>query len=375
MDPVHDVAFVRIAMEHLALPEDFEPPELLAGPLVVGDEATLVALGDDGTVSTQEVRVERVVHASFGVPSYPRFQERDVDFYRIGSLDRPTLGGVLVDRKGRITGLMQRYPSDTGNRHSHALHVADTDPARQALDRLERGYDLVPTLGIDLWPRPLIDVREVGLSDALAARVREHMPDAPEVLEITRVSGDAPARGVLQVGDWVLAARGETVTRLREVEDAVLAGGPVPLTVVRDGEVLDLEVEPLHLSTEGTRRAVLWAGSIVQEEPPEVAFFGQTPSVGVYLSWFYGGSPAQRHGTGYGRRLVELDGEEVRDLDHFLELVDGLADGQAVRLVLQDLRGEAWVVTLELDLQYWPTQVFEHTEAGWTRRELPVPGR
>ena len=370
MDPVHNVAFVRADLSRVRLARPVQPPTFVDEPLAVGTRHTLVGRGANGLPVTQSVTVERVEHAAFGTPAKPRFQERDVDVYRIGTLDRPVIGGVLVDRKGRVTGLLQPFPSDAGGRHAHGLNVVDPRQVLASLERLQAGGRTVPTLGLDLWPRPLSEAVEAGLDDGVAARLRALRPEQPEILEVARISGEAPAARLLEVGDWLVEVDGRPVARLHAVEDAVQAGGTVPVTVIRNGARLQLQVPTLPLSVEGTTRAVLWAGSLVQEEPPEVAFFGRTPARGVYLSWFYGGSPAQRHGTGYGRRLLSIDGEEVRDLDHFLELVGRQQDGQSVRLVLADLRGESWVVTLELDHRFWPTELFEHTEGGWIRRPL-----
>jgi S1-C subfamily serine protease len=365
VDPLHNVALVRLDPDAITLPP-FEPPVFRDVPLAVGDEYTLVALDRQGSVYTQSVDLDRIVNAGFGGPRYPRFVERDIDFVRIGKLDRPSLGGALVDRKGRIVALVQPYPK-AGRSHGTSLNTAPVHVALQAMAR--RGTTAAPTLGLDLWTRPLVEAREAGLPTDVAETLREAAPDRPQVIEVSRVSGESPARGVVEVGDWIVAIDGHTVTDFQGLEDRVTAG-PMTLTVVRRGTVRDEVVQPLMLPIDGTRRAVLWAGMIVQDEHPEVALYSQTPREGVYISWFYGGSPAQRYHTGYGRRIVAIDGTPVSDLDAFLAAVADRPDRSSVRLQLQGLDGDSWVTTLELDQEFWPTTLFERTPDGWTRTVL-----
>lgn len=362
VDPLHNVAFVRVDMARLNLPE-FTPPELVDVPLGIGDEYTMVALDTTGGVYTQSVDLDRIVNASFGVPEYPRFLERDIDFLRVGSLDRPSRGGALVDKKGRIVGLMQPYPK-RGNRYGTKLSTTTTHYALRALARLEALT--VPTLGLDLSTTPLIDAREAGLPETVAALVRDHAPARQQLLEVAAISGDADARRVLEVGDFIVGIDGQPVTEFQELEDRV-GYDPVELEIVRRGQVSTVRVAPMLLPVAGTERAILWAGMVLQDEHPEVALYSQTPRKGVYISWFYGGTPAQRYSTGYGRRIVAVDGVDVNDLDGFLAAVESKKDRESVRLRMQGLDGDEWATALKLDLVFWPTVEFHRTPSGWTR--------
>mgnify|MGYP000598250868 CR=1 FL=1 len=52
------------------------------------------------------------------------------------------------------------------------------------------------------------------------------------------------------------------------------------------------------------------------------------------------------------------------------EAVKGREDGSAVRLTLEKFDGSVSVSALRLDLQYWPTQLFERSDGVWSRREI-----
>ncbi|MGH7288652.1 MAG: hypothetical protein ACREI8_11610, partial [Myxococcota bacterium] len=53
----------------------------------------------------------------------------------------------------------------------------------------------------------------------------------------------------------------------------------------------------------------------------------------------------------------------------FQAAVGELRDGDSVRLRVADLEGKLEVLSLELDLHYWPTALLRREPAGWQRLE------
>ena len=125
------------------------------------------------------------------------------------------------------------------------------------------------------------------------------------------------------------------------------------------------------MSGEGTTRAVLWAGALLQAPHPVLAAQYRIEPGGVYVSRHWFGSPATRYRLEATQRIVEVDGTPVSDLDGFLARVADKRDGEAVRLETVDLDGRPTVLTLKLDLEYWPTYELRRTPQGWERI---VPG-
>jgi hypothetical protein len=66
-------------------------------------------------------------------------------------------------------------------------------------------------------------------------------------------------------------------------------------------------------------------------------------------------------------RIVKVDGQPVADLDAFLSIVSGKKDRDAVRLDTLDLDGKPGVITLKLDLEYWPTFELRREKGVWQR--------
>jgi S1-C subfamily serine protease len=142
------------------------------------------------------------------------------------------------------------------------------------------------------------------------------------------------------------------------------------MTVLRDGAVQTLAVPPVPIADGGTDRALLWSGALLQAPPRELAKQRGLPRVGVYVANSLRGSPAGRDGLKRTQRITAVDGHPTPDLDAFLDVTGAKKDGESVRLRVESLAGKVRVLTLELDLHYWPTRELRRTEAGWVRQQL-----
>jgi S1-C subfamily serine protease len=91
---------------------------------------------------------------------------------------------------------------------------------------------------------------------------------------------------------------------------------------------------------------------------------------GVYVSWYWYGSPAAQFGLNATRRITAIDGVAIADLDALLAAVADKADRETAELTTELLDGRTEVLTLRLDLNHWPTFEIRQTDDGWERRAL-----
>ena len=237
----------------------------------------------------------------------------------------------------------------------------------ETVEPLRQGREVVwRDLGAELQMLPLVAARHRGLSPEAAQEVEEQDGERRRVLSVVRLTAGTPSAELLRAGDLLLRVNDRLPLDFQDVERAAQAE-QVRVSALRSGRERALEISTTVLDGRGTDRVLLWAGALLQH--PHHALAAQRGLVpdGLYVSWFWYGSPANRYGIRATRRIVAVDGVPVHDLDDFLAAVSGLPDRSSLRLHTLDLDDRPGVVTLKLDLEFWPTVELRRTAEGWQR--------
>jgi S1-C subfamily serine protease len=341
--------------------------------LEVGDDVFLVAETARHRVVAREAKISRRESLLLPASTVPRFRERNIELVTLSDTTA-SVGGVLADARGRVLAFWSSFVRE-GAEPSSFFAGIPIDSVLDVVGPLRAGRSVGwRSLGLELAPLPLADGRERGLSETLALRLEAHDPNERRVLSIVRVAANSPSAEVVREGDLIVEVDGAPATRFREVERASQAER-VRLGVVRDGAYSELVVPTRELDGRGTTRALLWAGALLQEPHLAITLDQQLPREGIYVSWLWFGSPANRYDLGATNRILAVDGVPTPDLDAFIAAVRDRHDGESVRLELRDLDDRPSVITLRLDLEYWPTQELRHGEDGWRRRPVLRPAK
>ncbi len=225
-DSATDLAVVRVdteRLDHVPLDEVEERPRPGQVAIAIGNP-----LGFSSTVSTGVVSaLGRSLRGQGG---------RLIDdvVQHTAPLNPGSSGGPLVSSGGRLLGVNTAMMS-------RSQGIGFAVPARTAVwvagellarGRVRRGY-----LGLGVTTRPLSAPvkRRAGLSQDAAVLVTELADDGP-----ARQAGVQPGDLLLSFADSVV--RG--VDDLHRHLTADMVGRPVPITVLRDGELQTLEVRP-----------------------------------------------------------------------------------------------------------------------------------
>ncbi|HSC47984.1 MAG TPA: PDZ domain-containing protein, partial [Gammaproteobacteria bacterium] len=330
-----------------------------------GEQVTLVGYQPDDTLTSQQSQVASLDPISF--PLSRTFRFRDTNLEVLSLVNAPdNVTGVLADKDGRITALWTSFAYDDSSRTQEMQRGIPADVVQDMLHTVTGGGSL-RSLDAELYPISLAQARKLGLPDDWANKLGAVDPERREALAVARLTGDTPAEKALQSGDLLLAIDGKPVTSFGAVEKASQQP-QTTLTVLRDGRVSDIKVATVTLDGAGTDRMLLWAGALLQKPQHPASAQRGIPASGLLVGYYNFGSPASRYGLTAGLRVVAVNEQPTPDMDSFIAAVKGLKDRDNVRLTVRSWDGAAQVITLKLDLRYWPTYEVSHSAQGWMRK-------
>ncbi|MDP2323257.1 MAG: trypsin-like peptidase domain-containing protein [Gammaproteobacteria bacterium] len=354
-------------------------------PALIGDTPVTAARfaasapepGDDlwvvGLRNGEKLVSQSAVFASFEPVAYPlsrtiRFRESNLETLNLVSGPRD-LDGVIVNRKGEVAALWSSFAwQGTGDLRQENRGMP-VEYVREMVELVATGREL-RSLEVEWAQMPIATARRLGLSADWAHRIGDHDPERRRLLSVLRPVAGTPAAGAFQPGDLLLTIDGQPATRFREVEKRVQKPAVV-VEVLRDGEVLQLDVATVALNGDGVRRMLMWAGALLQAPYRDMAAQRGVEPTGVYVSYFAFGSPASRFGLYAGRRITQVDGIAIADLDQFIGIVRTKQNREAVRLTTVTWNNQQEVLTLKLDDTYWPAWQIQWQDGEWRRTDLP----
>ena len=364
--PLHNVAIVSFDPKLL----DGTPIRAArfdARPLAAGEAVTVVGLTGDSRVQSLATTVASVDDVAFPLSRTMQFREANLEVATLvnGPLD---FDGVVAGRDGRVRALWSSFAYEGGRELTQVSRALPAGIVEEAVGAAKGGGPLF-SLEAEFETVSIAEARKRGLPADWVAKLEDEGNSHRQALGVARVVAGSPAAASLRAGDLLLAVNGRPVSRFRDVELATQSPS-VSLTVLRDGRETRLEVATVALGGRDIDRLLLWAGTVLHAPHRAMSAQRGIPPEGVFVAYFSYGSPATRYGLVAGRRIVEVDGHPTPDLDAFIAAVRGRPDRAPVRLKTVTWNGSVEVVTLKLDLRYWPTRELTRTPDGWVSTAL-----
>jgi S1-C subfamily serine protease len=336
--------------------------------LHAGDEVWAVGSHSDARVASQRTLVSGVDVLAFPLSRTLRFRDSNLEV--INLINPPgDFDGVLADAKGDVLALWSSFAFEAQREIEQVNHGIPADLVTEMIEIVTANRPL-HSVEADFGVVSLAGARRLGLPDAWVRRLEDHDPDHRQALSVDRLVAGSPAAELLEPGDLVLAIDGHVVDRFREVERAVQKDR-VAVTIWRDGAEQTLQLATVPLSGRDVDRVVLWAGATLQAPHRAMSLQRGIDPHGVFVAFFNYGSPATHYGLYAGRRITEVDGSPVADLDAFVAAVRGRPNHAAVRLKTVSWNGQVEVITLKLDTHYWPAyELDRQADGSWRRSAL-----
>ncbi len=365
--PLHNLAVISYDPKSIGA-TPVRAAALLTQPLGAGDQVWVVGQRADSKILSQKTQISSVDVVSFPLSRTLRF--RDSNLEAVSLINPPgDYDGVLADEKGNVLALWSSFAYETQRELEQVNRGMPAELVSEMIGVVAEGRPLY-SFEAEFNVQSLAGARELGLPDVWVRRFEEHNPQRRQVLGIDRLVAGSPAASFLEPGDLLLAIDGKVVNRFREVERAV-QNPEVKVTVWRDGAEKTLAMKTVALDGRDLDRVVIWAGATLQAPHRAMAAQRGIAPYGVFVSFFFYGSPATHYGLYAGRRITEVDGQPTADLDAFIKAVSGKPDRASLRLKTLSWNGQTDVITLKLDKHYWPAYELDRQKDGsWTRRAL-----
>ena len=166
---------------------------------------------------------------------------------------------MIVNERGEVTAKCVSFAYQAGGDSGQLNRGISAELLSEFVDTV-RSREPIYSLEAELGYTPLFAARKLGLDEGWLDRLESHSSSARRALSVTRLVAGTPAADLLRNGDMILAVDGNVVTSFRELERAVQRP-EVELTVWRDGEAMDIDIDTVALGGEGIKRAVSWAGT------------------------------------------------------------------------------------------------------------------
>ena len=330
------------------------------------DDLTMIGYRADGTFRAHPIDDISPLTIGFNPPRLARFQQSAIDLFSIPNVP-PSLGGPLVDDAGTVHAVYMSFAFEEGREIRQREWALPADVVHQSLELLQSGKPYY-SMDTQLAYRPLYIARQLGLPGEWLARYNDLPSEQRRVLYVEQVVPGTQAADVLYTGDVLLAVNDELVSGLFATETQVQQSS-VPLTVLRAGEVLEVELQPTALDIMGTQRIVSWAGAYFQMPFTDIGFQKGVEFPGVYIADTVDGSPALWDGLYRNRFVVAVDGEPVTTLDEFLSAALDKEQDQITRLTTISISGRRSIVTVQPEYNFWPTFEVQRRAEGWQRIE------
>ena len=368
--PLHNLALISYD-PRLIGDTPVRAARFLTRELHPGDDVWVVGERSDSKIMSQRTQVSSVDPVAFPLSRTLRF--RDSNLEAVNLVNAPgDLDGVIANDKGEVLALWSSFAFETQRDLEQVNRGIPADLVTEMIDVVRAERQLY-SFEAEFNLQSLASARKLGLSDDWVRRFEQHDLERRQVLGIDRLVAGAPAATLLEPGDLVLAIDGKVVNRFREVEHAVQKP-EVAITVWRDGAEKTLQLKTVALNGRDIDRVLIWAGATLQAPHRAMAAQRGIAPYGVFVSYFFYGSPATHYGLYAGRRITEVDGQPTPDIDAFIKTVRGKPDRASLRLKTISWNGMTDVITLKLDKHYWPAYELDRDSDGnWQRTALDTP--
>jgi S1-C subfamily serine protease len=368
-DPVHDFGFFRYDPAKLRY---IKPVELSLDPAGAGIGKEIRVVGNDAGEQLS-ILAGTIARLDRQAPEYGRGKYNDFNTFYLQAASGTSggsSGSPVVDIDGQVVAL-----NAGANSSAASSFFLPLDRIDRALNELQKGLPVARgTLQTTFQSKAYDELLRLGLTAESERLARLSFPQQTGMLVVDQVIPDSPAAGELAPGDILIRVNGELVTEFVPLE-AILdshVGEEIDIELERGGKniVARVLVDDLHGITPD--EYLEFGDGIVNRLSYQQARHYNRAAQGVYVA--NPGYLLSKAAIPRGAVIVEMDGEEMRNLDDFEAVLDGLANGERarVRYITMENPQNSVVRLLQMDRTWFPARRCKRDDAlgYWPCRDL-----
>jgi len=361
--PLHNLALVSYepdTVAHVPLTQI----TLSKQPLSQGEQVMQMGLNYDGVVEYRETRVDLIEELWLTQFEAPQFIERNIE---VVNLVNPNLSvdGLLLNKANEVTALWSMFEERSGNETNNVLAGIPIEYVAELI-ALHESKNPIYSSDLNLTKIAPVDALKMGLPEEWLTKLAKQNPHTDKLLAVYNVAESSKSAELFKRGDILLAINDTPVSSFRQVE--LLSQAPeVGVTYLSEGKIHSQKLTTTLLNGQDIEQVFYWSGLYLHSPHRAAQQQGNVSDDGVYVASYSYGSPATRYGLYAMRRIVEIDGQPIKNTDDFVKAVKGKEHQESVLIKTLDFRNNANVITLRVDNNYWPFYEIKYQKGRWEK--------
>lgn len=371
LHPLHGYALLRYTSAQDRKSETPGRLKLSTKRARVNDEITQTIMNQGHSSISTKATITRITTPRLQrFPLTPYFKACNFDTIEIDSGIVASETGVLLNSQGQSVGVHINFQTDDlDDALIRAIHGEPTVEDPKAIGQ-GLGFAILHATEI------AIVVEHVKRSTAMRFIAFEHKRISFEMAHKRGLNTATTAALSSRCRDKVVYTVGETIDGVLESQDILLTldgklvvdasqmGKPytsstVQATILRQRNVVDVELPTISVTDAETTRAVLFCGMVLQRPHLRIRrMITELPSE-IYINSIMPGSPAELHEVQVRSFITHVNDMPVSNIDGFLEIVKVIPDRTAFRLALTNFSRLQSVVEVKRYGPYFPTKIYD----------------
>ncbi len=333
-------------------------------PITQGELIKQIGLNYDGVAEHRETNIDTIDELWLSQFEVPQFVDKNID---VINLVNPNLAidGILVNKASEVIALWTMFEESNGDEVSTIMAGIPVEYVGELISLYESKKPIY-SFDLNLTKIAPVDALQMGLPSEWLNKLAQNNSYEDKLLAVYNVASNSNSAKVFKRGDILLAINDIPVSGFRQVE-LLSQALEVTVTYLSEGNVHTRKLKTTLLDGRDIAQVFYWSGLYLHAPHRAAQQQGNISDDGVYVASYSYGSPATRYGVFAMQRIVEIDGQPIKNTDDFVNAVKGKEHQAPVIIKTLGFRNNSKVITLRVDNNYWPFYEIKYQDGHWEK--------